>query len=135
MGLEPKVEERLAASHLIWLTTVTAECLPQPSLVWFWWDGESFVIYSQPQMPKLANIARNPGVSLNLDAMARGEEEVTIITGTAYVDTALPSVIENPDYREKYRDLIENDLGMTVEQFSESYSVPIRVSPGPVRVW
>lgn len=135
MSLEPKVEERLAASHLIWLTTVTAKCLPQPSLVWFWWDGESLAIYSQPQMPKLANIARNPGVSLNLDAMARGEEEVTIITGTAYVDTTFPSVIDNPDYREKYRDLIENDLGMTVEQFSDSYSVPIRVSPGPVRVW
>lgn len=135
MSLEPKVEERLAASHLIWMTTVTAACLPQTSLVWFWWDGEFFVIYSRPQMPKLANIAHNPGVSLNLDAMARGEEEVTVITGTAHVDTALPSVIENPEYREKYRDLIENDLGMTVEQFSGSYSVPIRVRPGPVRVW
>lgn len=135
MSLEPKVEERLAASHLIWLTTVTADCLPQPSLVWFWWDGESVVIYSQPEMPKLANIARNPGVTLNLDAMARGEEEVTILTGTASVDDTLPPVTENADYREKYRDLIENDLGMTVEQFSESYSVPIRVIPGTVRVW
>jgi PPOX class probable F420-dependent enzyme len=135
MSLKPRVEERLAASHLIWLTTVTADYAPQPSLVWFWWDGASFVIYSQPEMPKLANIARHPGVALNLDAMGRGEEEVTIIAGTATVDITVPPVSDNTDYREKYRDLIENDLGMTVEQFSDDYSVPIRVIPGTVRVW
>jgi PPOX class probable F420-dependent enzyme len=135
MDFKPKIEARLAASLLIWLTTVTADCLPQPSPVWFWWDGESFVIYSQPAMPKLANIAWNRGVTLNLDAMGRGEEEVTIINGTASVDDTLPSASENADYREKYRDLIENDLGMTVEQFSESYSVPIRFIPHSVRAW
>ena len=135
MSLEPAVEERLAASHLIWLTTVTTDRLPQPSLVWFWWDGDSFVIYSQPKMPKLTNIERNPEVTLNLDAMGRGQEEVTIIAGSASVDDTLPPASENADYREKYRDLIENDLGMTVEQFSDSYSVPIRVIPGSVRMW
>jgi PPOX class probable F420-dependent enzyme len=135
MSLESKAEERLAASHLIWLTTVNVDCLPQPSLVWFWWDGVSFIIYSQPETPKLANIARNPGVTLNLDAMARGEEEVTIINGIAAVDETLPSAAENSDYREKYRDLIENDLGMSIEEFSDSYSVPIRVEPGTTRVW
>ena len=135
MSFEPKVEERLAASQVIWLTTVTADCLPQPSLVWFWWDGEAFTIYSRPGKPKLPNIEKNPRVTLHLDAMARGEEEVTIITGTAYVDDTLPSSNENANYREKYRDLIENDLGMTVEQFSDSYSVPIRVVPGTTRVW
>lgn len=117
------------------MTTVTADCLPQPSLVWYWWDGESFVVYSRPGMPKLTNIERNPGVALNLDAMGRGEEEVTIIAGIASVNDTYPSVMENADYREKYRDLIENDLGMTVEQFSDDYSVPIIVNPGAVRVW
>ncbi|HET7847064.1 MAG TPA: TIGR03667 family PPOX class F420-dependent oxidoreductase [Acidimicrobiia bacterium] len=135
MSLESKAEERLAASHLIWLTTVKADCLPQTSLVWFWWDGVSFVIYSQPDTPKIANIARNPGVTLNLDAMARGEEEVTIINGIAAVDETLPSAAENADYREKYRDMIENDLGMSIEEFSDSYSVPIRVEPRTARVW
>jgi PPOX class probable F420-dependent enzyme len=135
MSLSPKVEERLAATTLIWLTTVTADSFPQPSLVWFWWDGDTFLIYSQPGMPKLANIAIHPGVALNLDAMARGEEEVTIINGSAVVDEGAPAVIDHEDYREKYRDLIENDLGMTIEQFSGAYSVPIRVTPGTARVW
>ena len=135
MSLESKVEERLTASHLIWLTTVTGDSVPRPSLVWFWWDGDSFLVYSQPDTPKLANIALNPTVALNLDAMARGEEEVTIIFGTASVDDTIPPVTENTHYREKYRELIEDDLGMTIEQFSLSYSVPIRISPGRVRVW
>ncbi len=135
MSLSSRVEERLAATTLIWLTTVTEDLQPQPSLVWFWWDGESFLIYSQPGMPKLANIEVHPEVALNLDAMARGEEEVTVIFGTAVVDESAPSVNEHGEYREKYRDLIENDLGMTVEQFSDLYSIPIRVSPGRVRVW
>lgn len=135
MRLSQRVEERLAATTLIWLTTVTADLVPQPSLVWFWWDGESFLIYSQPGMPKLDNIHLHPEVALNLDAMARGEEEVTVINGTAVVDEDAPPVNGHEEYREKYRDLIENDLGMTVEQFSDLYSVPIRVSPGRVRVW
>jgi PPOX class probable F420-dependent enzyme len=135
MSLSPKIEERLAAAHLIWFTTVTEGSLPQPSLVWFWWDGDTFLIYSQPAMPKLANIAIHPGVALTLDAMARGEEEVTIISGTAVVDESAPAVIDHDGYREKYRDLIENDLDSTVEQFSAVYSVPIRVTPGAARVW
>ena len=47
MKLKPQVEERLGATDLIWLTTVTPEGEPQPSLVWFWWDGDTFLIYSQ----------------------------------------------------------------------------------------
>ncbi|MEX1124055.1 MAG: TIGR03667 family PPOX class F420-dependent oxidoreductase [Acidimicrobiia bacterium] len=135
MRIRPEIETRIAASHLIWLTTVTPGSVPQTSLVWFWWDGESILIYSQPQMPKLANIERNPRVSLNLDAMATGKEEVTIVTGIAAIDEPAPPVSEHAEYREKYRRLIEDELGMTVEQFSKTYSVPIRVIPDSVRAW
>ncbi len=135
MTLSQRVEERLASTTLIWLTTVTEDLVPQPSLVWFWWDGNTFLIYSQPGMPKLANIEVHPEVALNLDAMARGEEEVTVINGTATVDEGTPPVLDHPEYREKYRGLIEDDLGMTVERFSEAYSVPIRITPGRVRAW
>ncbi len=135
MKLTPRVEERLGATHLIWLTTVTPEGEPQPSLVWFWWDGTDFLIYSQPERPKLRNIANNPSVALNLDAMGRGREEVTVIQGTALIDSGAPSVAQHPEYLARYRRLIEEDLAMTVEEFSASYSVPIRVTPASTRVW
>jgi PPOX class probable F420-dependent enzyme len=135
MSLKPRVEERLADTHLIWLTTVRPDAVPQPSLVWFWWDGETFLIYSQPDRPKLANIAENPSVALNLDAMGRGKEEVTIIQGTAAIDHSAPPVIDHPQYLARYRERIEDEVGMTLEEFSASYSVPIRVTPTSTRGW
>ncbi len=133
--MNPKVEERIGATHLIWLTTVTPEGRPKPSLVWFWWDGDSFLIYSRPAMVKLSNIAANPAVALNLDAMGRGTEEVTIIDGVAAVDPSARPAAEHPEYLAKYRRLIEDELETSVEQFSASYSVPIRVTPTSTRVW
>jgi PPOX class probable F420-dependent enzyme len=135
MMLKPRVEERLGDTHLIWLTTVTPGGVPQPSLVWFWWDGESFLVYSQPDRPKLANISSNASVALNLDAMARGAEEVTVIQGSAVIDASAPPVVDHAEYLARYRGLIEDDLGMTVEEFSATYSVPIRVTPTSTRVW
>ena len=135
MKLKPQVEERLGATDLIWLTTVTPEGEPQPSLVWFWWDGDTFLIYSQPDRPKLSNIANNPSVALNLDAMGRGREEVTIIRGSAAIDVTAPSALEHPEYLARYRAKIEGELSSTVEEFSASYSVPIRITPTATRAW
>ncbi len=67
-----RVAERLRNDELLWLTTVTPEGAPQPSLIWFSWDGETVLIYSQPNAPKLRNIAGNPRVSLNFQANAHG---------------------------------------------------------------
>jgi PPOX class probable F420-dependent enzyme len=135
MKLKPPIEGRLADTHLIWLTTVSPDGAPQPSLVWFWWDGESFLIYSQPGRPKLANISNNASVALNLDAMARGTEEVTVIQASAVIDPSAPPVADHAEYLARYRGLIEDDLGMTVEEFSADYSVPIRVTPTSTRAW
>ena len=46
-----RVERRLRDEYLVWLTTVRADGLPQPSPVWFLWDGETVLIYSQPGKP------------------------------------------------------------------------------------
>jgi len=37
-----RVARRLREERLIWLVTIDSSGLPQPSPVWFWWDGESF---------------------------------------------------------------------------------------------
>lgn len=135
MKIDPKVEERLAASHLIWLTTVSPQGVPQTSLVWFWWDGESFLIYSQQDMPKVRNIGANPVVSLNLDAMARGQEEVTVFRGAAVIDDSIPPANEHPGYVEKYRGRIEDELDSTPEQYGAEYVVPLRITPTACRFW
>ena len=62
--------------------TVTGRGAPQPSPVWFLWDGESFLIYSQPGTPKLRNIAANPRVALHLNDNGTGGD-VVVVSGRA----------------------------------------------------
>ena len=43
-----RVMRRLQEEVVVWLTTVDASDTPQPRPVWFLWEGETFLIYSQP---------------------------------------------------------------------------------------
>ena len=121
------VAERLRTEHVIWLTTVSAEGAPQPNPVWFLWDGETFLFYSQPTALKLRNIARNPRVALNLNATADGGD-VAVFSGEAHLDPATPLADQMPAYLEKYRKGI-GDIGQTPESFAKDYSVAYRVRP------
>jgi len=39
--------------------------------VWFFWDGEEFLVYSQPRRQKLRNIERDPKVGLTSTPISR----------------------------------------------------------------
>ena len=67
-----KIELRLQQEQIIWLTTVDARQTPQPRPVWFHWDGESALIFSQTKAAKLRHIAKNPHVALNFNTDAEG---------------------------------------------------------------
>jgi PPOX class probable F420-dependent enzyme len=126
-----RVARRLRDETVGWLTTVGPDGTPQPSPIWFLWDGETVLIYSQPNTPKLRNIGRNPRVALNLDGDGRGGD-IVILTGEARVDGTAPGAADHAAYLEKYRQGIER-IGMTPEQFAGSYSVPIRMTPTRLR--
>jgi PPOX class probable F420-dependent enzyme len=57
-------ERRLREEEIAWLTTVRADGQPQSVPVWFLWNDESFLIYSQPDRQKLRNISNNPRIDL-----------------------------------------------------------------------
>jgi PPOX class probable F420-dependent enzyme len=126
-----RVERRLADELVIWLTTVRVNMTPDPSLVWFWWDEQTFLIYSKPDTQKLRNIARNPTVALNFDSDGQGGN-VIVITGTARIDEQAPPVHQHPEYARKYAAKISG-MGLTAESFGRSYSVAIRVTPTKLR--
>lgn len=128
-----KVLKRLKEEQVIWLTTVAADGTPQPNPVWFWWDGESILIYTRPAYKKVVNLRKRPRVSLHFDATATGED-IVVFTGTAQIDAGTPPVHQNPDYVKKYRQGLI-DLGSSPEQMGEEYSVPIRIRPDKVRGW
>ena len=120
-----RAERRLREEMVAWLVTVRADGQPQPSPVWFLWDGGSFLLYSQPGKQKLRNIAGNALVSLHLDGDGRGGDIVTV-WGEARVSDDAPAD-SVPEYVEKYSWGFDR-LGMTAGEFAQEYSVPIRIA-------
>jgi PPOX class probable F420-dependent enzyme len=125
------VGRRLRKEHLMWLTTVRADGTPQPTLVWFLWETDTFLIYSQPNKPKLHNIEQNPKVALNFNSDDQGGDMI-IFNGEARIVTDVPPAHEHAAYLEKYRDGIAG-IGLAPESFAQAYSVAIRVVPRVLR--
>jgi len=120
-----RAEQRLHDERITWLTTVRRDGTPQPTPVWYLWDGDGFLLYSQPQTQKLRNIAANPHVTLHLDGDGKGGN-IVVVTGDATVDESAPPASDVPEYLERYGPFIERNR-WTPESFSADYSVPIRV--------
>jgi PPOX class probable F420-dependent enzyme len=131
--LSERDRTRLQEEQAVWLVTVAPDGTPQPTPVWFVWDGSTFLIYSQPGKPKLRNIASNPNVALHFNADEEGEQ-VFALSGTATLDPSAPAILDNPVYLEKYEQGIPS-IGMTPETVSAEYSQPIRVEPRSFRSW
>jgi len=126
-----RVARRLQIERIVWLTTVDGQNRPQPRPVWFLWDGESFLIYSRPNTAKLQHILHNPNVTLNLDGDGMGGD-IIVISGVSTVDEAGLPAESIPEYVEKYNSGFGR-IGLTTAQFSEVYSVVVRVTPTSLR--
>jgi PPOX class probable F420-dependent enzyme len=122
---------RLREEPIAWLTTVRADGQPQSSAVWFLWDGDSFLLYSQPQAQKLRNIAANPRVSLHLNDDGSGGDIVTL-EGEAAVEPDAPPSDRVQDYVAKYRGLLD-EMGWSPGRLARDYSTAIRVRPSRAR--
>ena len=125
-----QVNKRLMQDEVIWFTTVSPIGTPTPNPVWFFWDGEIIVVYSQPNSYRVRNIKQNPKVSLHLEGADALGNNVMIINGEATL---------YPDYKKIYPGYVakyihfELNLHMTVAEMAVAYSVEIRVSPLKVR--
>jgi PPOX class probable F420-dependent enzyme len=126
--------ERLASTHLAWLTTVRRDGQPQSSYVWFHHDGRDILVASQPGAVKLRNIRANPKVSFHLDGDTDGGK-VLSIEGTAEVIDGEPPPERIAGYLAKYDEVIRTRLQSTPEVLHRDYSVGISIRPTRVRAW
>lgn len=126
-----RVERRLQEDGIAWLTTVDSTGTPQPRPIWFLWDGESFLIYSEQKAAKVAHIAHNPHVSLNLDGDEYGNDIIVMI-GEASIDSNAPAADQLPAYIEKYREGLKS-IPLTPAEFAVGFSAAIRVRPTKLR--
>jgi PPOX class probable F420-dependent enzyme len=128
-----RADRRLREEIMIWLTTVRSDGQPQSVPVWFLWDGETFLIYSQPGRQKLRNIGGNPRVGLHLNSDDRGGDVVRV-EGAAQMLEDFPPATEVGEYLEKYRESIAR-IGFDPDGFARTYSVALRVTPGRWQIW
>lgn len=129
------IKRHLKNQYFIWLTTVDAKGTPQPRPVWFIWEDDSFLIFSQPNAYKVKHIENNPKVSLNFNTTDEaGEKDVIIFIGRAVIDKKVPPAYQVRAYLKKYKAGITG-LNMTPEGFSGEYSTAIRIKPTEVRGW
>ena len=126
-----RVVRRLREERIIWLTTLGSDGAPQPRPVWFLWDGETFLIYSQPNTHKIEHIRRSPHVSLNFDSDVLGGD-IIVFTGEGRIAEDAPLAHQVAEYVEKYEAGFAR-IGMTAEEFANSYSVALRVTPTNLR--
>jgi PPOX class probable F420-dependent enzyme len=125
-----RVLERLDKERVVWLTTVAADGTPQPSPVWFLWDGQQILMYSMPNTPKLRHIQARPNVALNFDSDEGGD--VVVLTGQARIAESEAAANATPAYLDKYREAI-GEIGMDPDSFAKAYSVPVRITPTRLR--
>lgn len=131
--VDPAVADRLRSELIIWLITVRSDGQPQPVPVWFLWEDDAFLVYSQRGKQKLRNVASNPSVALHLQATETGAD-VVVIEGAAEYPADVPPADRVEAYREKYRRLIE-EYGWSPASFARDYPEPIRITPTVIRTW
>ena len=128
------VKEHLDNQYVIWLTTVDSSLTPQPRPVWFLWQDDSFLIFSQPAAHKVAHIKKHPRVALHFNTDEMGDRHVIVFAGAAAIEAEHPPAHQVPAYLKKYEGGIRA-LEMTPEEFSREYSTALRIRPTEVRGW
>jgi PPOX class probable F420-dependent enzyme len=122
------VDQRLKDEAILWFTTVSPSGVPTPNPVWFYWDGEHIIVFSQPASYRVRNIKHTPHVALTLQGVDGLGNNVLIINGEA---TLTPGVKAIPaTYWDKYTQYLQQ---MTQEEMTRDYSVEIRVRPTKIR--
>jgi PPOX class probable F420-dependent enzyme len=127
-----RVERRLRDEAIAWLTIVDPNGTPQPAPIWFVWDGESALIYSDRNAKRLAHLRKNPKVALQFDSDGNGGD-IVVLTGEVTEDPGAPAPVDNPPYLAKYGDKIANASWTTPEVFAETFGIPLRFTPTRVR--
>jgi PPOX class probable F420-dependent enzyme len=128
--LDANLDKRLRQEEVIWLTTVAPDGTPHPNPVWFCWDGQEIIIYSQPGAYRIRNLQQNPKVALNLQGAGPMGEDVVVIYGEAKMDPQYRH--PHSGYTRKYQKYLL-EMNLTQDQLAASYSVEIRVKPSRVR--
>jgi PPOX class probable F420-dependent enzyme len=127
------IDERLRNATIIWLGSVRPAGRPHLVAVWFLWDGDTILIFSQPDTQKVRNLGQNLNVTLALDDTRGGAEVITIEGQAELLPNGSMDTIP-PAYADKYADRLAR-MRLTPQAMAQSYSQPIRITPTRFTGW
>lgn len=127
------VEERLRTDQIAWLGTVRPGGRPHLVPIWFLWEGESVLFFTNPDYQKVRNLRDNPRATLALDGTKNGGD-VVIVEAEAELLAEPTADVVTPAYLEKYAAGIAG-LGMTPEAMTAEYRQAIRLRPTRFLNW
>ena len=127
------IDQWLREDLIIWLTTVGPTGRPHTVPVWFWWDGDAILIFSEPETRKIRDLRANRAVSLALETRDEGEE-VIFFEGDAELTSEPSTNLMPPEFGEKYAHLFPR-IDSSPEQMAAQYSQPIRIRGAKVKAW
>src|SRR3954451_2444905 len=91
------IDRRLRSEPIIWLSSIRPDGRPHIVPVWFWWDGTTILIFSQPEAQKVKNLRHNSRVMLALNTADDGED-VVYLEGEAQLAAAGTATPAAPTY-------------------------------------
>lgn len=127
------IDKRLGSELIIWLATAGLDGKPHNVPVWYEMDGETVLIYSEPENRKIRNIRHQQHVVLALDTADEGED-VAIIQGTAELLSQPTVELMTDGFAAKYAHLFPR-IDSSAEKMKAQYSQAIRVTPTKYISW
>ena len=130
---DTRTDQQLRTEPIIWLAMTRPDGRPHLVPVWFWWDGASVLIFSEPDKQKVRNLRHSPHAMLALDTADQGED-VVMIVGEAELLVEPSGAVMPPGFADKYAALFAR-LGSSAPEMAARYSQPIRVTPSKLIAW
>lgn len=128
--------DRLETERVGWLATAGRDGYPHTVPIWFLWQDERALIFSEPETAKVRNIRADARVALHLETGADGEQ-LSVLRGVATLrddaTAAALSELREP-YVAKYAGGLEN-LGWSLDEMAARYSTIIEVTPHKLIAW
>lgn len=128
-----RIRRFLEQEPVVWLSTVRPNGDPHLIPIWFWWDGETLLVFSKPDAQKVRNLRVNPTVMLALGD-ADADFDIGMVEGKAELLDEPLRVEWLAGHCEKYGDRMAA-IGLTGEAFAATYSQVIRIRPVRYLPW
>jgi PPOX class probable F420-dependent enzyme len=130
---DPELRTRrfLTEEPVIWLSTVREDGLPHLVPVWFWWDGETILVYSKPHAVKVRALRAHPRAMIALGE-PDDDFDVAMVEAQAELLDVAPPVPEA--FFAKYEDKLAAGL-LDRDTFRATYTQAIRLTPTRWLAW